>query len=286
MTTVLITGCRGQLGQELAAQLGMDPEYRLVLYDIEEMDITDAPDVFEKVRAIAPDVVINCAAYTAVDACEDNVDLAYRVNALGARNLAAVTHNIGARILHISTNYVFGGDGMRDSDGAVRAYVENDPTVPINVYGKSKLAGEQLVRVHNPRHVIFRTAWLYGGEGRNFVTNMLHRAADGEVIRAINDLWGNPTSARELSKLIIDIMERPESGIFHASCEGVCTWYEFALEIFRIKGVQANVVPCSADKYPRPARRPRYAMLDNRAARLIGAYAMAHWKDALADYLK
>jgi dTDP-4-dehydrorhamnose reductase len=187
--------------------------------------------------------------------------------------------------VHISTDYIFDGEGVRDDDGEVRPYVENDRPAPINVYGKSKLAGEEMVRAHNPRHVIFRTAWLYG-EGNNFVRTMLKLAQDNDSVKVVNDQWGNPTSTRELSRLIVDVMQRPDCGVFHATCEGVCTWHEFAVEIFRLKGIEIKVMPCTTEEFPRPARRPRYSMLDNRAARLCGAYTMAHWKDALAKYLK
>lgn len=285
MQTLLITGCKGQLGLELARQLGADENNRLILVDVEEMDITKSTDVFETVKETKPDAVINCAAYTAVDACEQNVDLAYRVNAIGARNLAAASFEVGAKIVQISTDYVFDGRGVRDNDGTIRPYVENDKPEPVNVYGKTKLAGEEMVRAHNPRHLIFRTAWLYG-EGNNFVRTMLRLAKDTESVKVVNDQWGNPTSTAELSKLIIDIMQRPEYGVFHATCEGVCTWYEFACEIFRLKGIDIRVVPCTTEEFPRPAKRPMYSMLDNRAARLCGAYDMAHWKDALAEYLK
>lgn len=285
MQTILITGCKGQLGLELSKQLSADENYRLIRTDVEEMDITRSTAVFEKIKETKPDVVINCAAYTAVDACEQNVDLAYRINAAGAGNLARASFAVGAKIIHISTDYVFDGEGMRDSDGSIRPYVETDRPAPINVYGKSKLAGEEMVRLHNPRHVVVRTAWMYG-EGSNFVRTMLRLAQDNNSIKVVNDQWGNPTSAREVVRFIIDFLKRPDCGVFHATCEGMCTWYEFACEIFRLKGIDVHVVPCTTEEYPRPARRPRYSMLDNRAARLCGAYAMAHWKDALAEYLK
>ncbi|MGI5908125.1 MAG: dTDP-4-dehydrorhamnose reductase [Christensenellales bacterium] len=283
MQTILITGCRGQLGLELTRQLGAG--CRLILVDIEELDITDSAAVFDQVKKAEPDAVINCAAYTNVDACEHNVDLAYRVNAMGARNLACASFEAGAKMVQISTDYVFSGEGVRDEDGSVRAYVENDRPGPVNVYGKSKLAGEEMVRAHNPHHLIFRTAWLFG-EGANFVRTMLRLAKDHDSLTVVNDQWGNPTSTKELARLIIDVMRRPEYGVFHATCEGVCTWYEFACEIFRLRGLETRVVPCTSAEYPRPAPRPRYSMLDNRAARLCGAYSMAHWKDALAEYLK
>jgi len=256
----------------------------LILTDLEELDITDAALVYARMRELKPDVVINCASYTNVDACEHNVDLAYTVNAIGARNLAVASHEIGATIVQISTDYIFSGEGVRDHDGAIRAYVESDRPGPINVYGKSKLAGEEMVRAYNPRHIIFRTAWLFG-EGTNFVRTMRTLARDHDSVTVVNDQWGNPTSTKELARLILDVLRRPAYGIFHATCEGVCTWYEFACEIFRLQGMPTQVVPCTTAEYPRPARRPRYSMLENRAACLHGAYTMAHWKDALKEYL-
>ena len=284
MQTILITGCKGQLGRELAKQLGADGNNKLVLTVIEELDITDAAQVYARMREVKPDVVINCASYTNVDACEHNVDLCYRVNAVGARNLAVASKEAGAMMVQLSTDYVFGGEGVRDEDGTIRAYVETDRPGPVNVYGKSKLTGEEMVRVHNPRHIIFRTAWLFG-EGNNFVRTMLTMARDHDSVTVVNDQWGNPTSTKELARLMLDVMRRSEYGLFHATCEGVCTWYEFACEIFRLKGMPTKVVPCTTAEYPRPALRPRYSMLDNRAACLHGAYTMAHWKDALKEYL-
>ena len=283
--TILITGSLGQLGRALTAQLQDKPEYILILWDVDQLDITDAQAVLDAMERMHPDIVINCAAYTAVDACEEHEDVAFKVNALGARNLAAGAYAVGAKIVHVSTDYVFDGKGNRDKQGNMRPYVEQDLPAPNTAYGRTKLAGEEMVRAQNPRHLILRTAWLYG-EGNNFVRTMLKLAQNHDSIRVVDDQYGSPTSAEELAKLIVDLMQKPEYGTFHATCAGECSWYAFACKIFELSGVKVQVNPCTTEEYGSPTPRPAYSVLDNRMARLTGAYAMCPWEQALEVYLR
>ena len=291
---VMITGAKGQLGKEVARQMKEVNSYTLFLCDVDELDITEIESVKSYCTPLNLDIIINCAAYTAVDRCEEEVDLAYKVNAIGPRNLAIVAESIGAKLVHISTDYVFDGEGIQkrnieDAESAefktdLRPYTEFDVTGPETVYGDSKLAGENFVKEFCTRYFILRTAWLYG-DGNNFVRTIIGLSEKYPELKVVDDQIGSPTSTYELTKGILSLIETENYGLYHGTCEGRCSWYEFTQEIFRIKGINTNVKACTSEEYPRPAKRPHWSVLDNMMFRLNGVHTFAHWKDAVHTYL-
>jgi len=284
MKTVLVTGSGGRLGTALVRELLGIPDINTVQADRSKLDITDYAAVKSAAASVKPALIINCAAYTDVDSCETDCLNAYRTNAEGPRNLAEAANAHGAAFMHFSTDYVFGGEGIIGEDGAVRPYTELDEPNPRTVYGQSKLAGERLVMAANPRHYIIRTAWLYGN-GESFVTRILRAAKGKDSIRVVADQWGTPTSISELVKASIQLMDTGNYGLFHGTCEGCCTWRDFALEIFRILGIKTDVIPVSTDDFPRIAKRPGYSVLDNYMLRHTTDIVFADWKDALSGTL-
>ena len=276
---VLITGGRGMLGRTLCAELN---EFEMVPTDLPEGDITD-PAVFEALLAeVKPDAVIHCAAMTAVDKCETEIDLAYKLNAFGTGVVAMACHRQGVRLIAISTDYVFEGS-------ADRPYNEFDAADGGNtVYGKSKFAGEEAVRRHCPDHVICRISWLYGAGGPSFVHTML-KLADGtrEELKVVADQTGNPTSCLAVARQLRNILnDRRLAGTFHMTCEGETSWAGFAQEIFRLRKIGQKVVPCRSDEFLRPAPRPANSRLDKMMLRLAGLPPMPHWQEALAEFLE
>ena len=276
---VLLTGGRGMLGRTICEELA---DFEVVATDLPEADITDESGIDAVLERHCPDVVIHCAAMTAVDRCEQEVDLAYRLNARGSANVAAACDRQGVRLIAISTDYVFDGD----SD---RPYTEFDvATGGRTVYGKSKFAGEEQVRALCPNHVICRISWLYGKDGPSFVHAML-KLADGSrpVLKVVADQHGNPTSAYAVARKLREILLRPKlRGTFHVTCEGEATWAEFAEEIFRLAGKDQRIEPCTTEEFPRPAPRPRNSRLDKMGLRLSNLPPMPYWKDALAEFMK
>ncbi len=276
---VLITGCRGQLGLELARQFNeFNGAYSLIETDVHNLDITNQEMVFELVRSQKPDVIINCAAYTNVDGCETDELNAYRVNAVGPQNLSAAAFSIGAKMVQVSTDYVFDGTGNTPK-------VETDPMNPRSVYGKSKAMGEILVKDINPRHFIVRTAWLYG-EGNNFVRTMLRLAKEKDEVKVVDDQFGSPTSTKDLARCIIKLINTESYGTYHGTCEGSCSWNQFAKKIFEIKGINIKVSEMTTEELNRPAERPKYSVLDNFMLKLVGINEFRSWEEALTDYLK
>ena len=279
---VLITGCQGQLGKELCRQIDelnqVRPQFQVVATDLDSMDITDTHQVQKIVSFEKPEVIINTAAYTKVDACETDEQTAFRVNALGARNLAVAAYNIGAKILQVSTDYVFDGTGRTP----LREY---DPVNPLSVYGKSKALGEQLVMTTNPRYFIVRTAWLYG-EGHNFVRTILKLAAERDELKVVNDQVGTPTSTVDLARCILDLIQTEHYGVYHGTCEGECTWYEFARRILALKGINKRVIPISTKELKQVAKRPAYSVLENFMLDLVGLNFFRTWEEALEEYLR
>lgn len=276
---VLLTGGRGMLGRTICEELA---DFEIVPTDLPEADITDEDRIDAVLREHRPDAVIHCAAMTAVDKCEEAVDLAYRLNARGTANVASACDRQGIRLIAISTDYVFEGDGDRP-------YSEFDvATGGQTVYGKSKFAGEEQVRALCPDHVICRISWLYGKGGPSFVHAML-KLADGTrpVLKVVADQHGNPTSAYAVARELRSILRRPNlRGTFHVTCEGEATWSEFAEEIFRLTGKNQRIEPCTTEEFPRPAPRPRNSRLDKMGLRLANLPPMPHWKDALAEFMK
>jgi len=276
---VLLTGGKGMLGRTLVRELGGD--FEVVPTDLPEADITDEDVIDAVIAQASPDAVIHCAAMTAVDKCETERDLAFRLNARGTANVAAACRRHGVRLVAISTDYVFEGD-------ADRPYTEFDrPTGGRTVYGQSKFAGEEAVRSLCPNHVIARISWLYGAGGPSFVHAMMN-LADGTrpVLKVVADQHGNPTSTVAVARALGNILKRPNlCGTFHLTCEGEATWAEFAEEIFRLARREQKVQPCTTDEFPRPAPRPKNSRLEKMALRITGLPPMPHWKDALAEFM-
>jgi dTDP-4-dehydrorhamnose reductase len=273
---ILITGANGQLGRELTGQYSQK-NAELILTDVEDLDITNGNKVYEFVREYRPQLIINCAAHTAVDKCESDIDNAYRINAIGPKNLAQASYAVGAEIVQVSTDYVFSGEVNKE-------LTELDEVGPQTLYGASKLQGELLVKEFNPKHYIVRTAWLYG-EGNNFVKTMLNLSKSNSTLKVVNDQYGTPTSTVDLSRAIIKLVEEKNYGLFHGTCKGQCTWYDFAKEIFRLSDININVVPCSTDEFPRPAKRPKYSVLRNYMMELTTGDVFRTWEESLMDYL-
>lgn len=275
---VLLTGGKGMLGRTLCAEL---TDFEVIPTDLPDADITNEAGFDALLKRIKPDVVIHCAAMTAVDKCETETELAYKLNAYGTANVASACHRNGIRLIAISTDYVFEGN----SD---RPYNEFDtPDGGNTVYGKSKFAGEEAVRRHCPDHVICRISWLYGAGGPSFVHAMI-KLADGTrpELKVVADQIGNPTSALAVARQLRNILNRKELvGTFHLTCEGEATWADFAAEIFRQKGIAQKIVPCTTGEFPRPAPRPANSRLDKMMLRLAGLPPMPHWKEALSEFL-
>ena len=273
---IIVTGVKGQLGHDIIKQIG--DRHDTIGIDIEELDITDIGAVQAFVKTARPDVVVNCAAYTNVDACEANDVLAYKVNTAGPRNLAVACADLGARMVQISTDFVFDGK-------AAAPYTEYDRTNPLSVYGKSKWAGEELVRDILPKHFIVRTAWLYGLNGNNFVKTMLKLAQTNKRLTVVDDQRGTPTCSWDLAAEITRLIETDAYGTYHCTNEGECTWNDFAREIFRLKGIELEVAPISTEQLGRPAARPAYSVLRNLMLEITIGNHMRPWKDALEEYL-
>nr|WP_302598875.1 dTDP-4-dehydrorhamnose reductase [uncultured Cellulosilyticum sp.] len=276
---ILITGANGQLGLELQAQLGQEPEkYKVIVTDYEGLDITNLNQVKAQLLLEKPDVVINCAAHTAVDKCEEDIENAYKINAIGPKNLAIGCEEIGAKLVQVSTDYVFSGD----NPGARR---EDDMTGPQSIYGTSKLLGEEYVKTFCKKHFIVRTAWLYG-EGNNFVRTMLKLAETHKELNVVGDQFGSPTSTRDLAKAIIALIDTEYYGTFHGTCEGECSWYDFACKIFELKEIDVKVNKVTSEEFVRPAKRPKFSVLDNFMLKLYGLNSFRNWEEALEEYLR
>lgn len=246
--------------------------------DVGELDITNIDKVMELAREVQPYAIINCAAHTGVDACETEYDKAFKINAIGPRNLSIAARETGAKLMHISTDYVFDGKGTRP-------YVETDATNPQGAYGSTKLAGENFVKDFADRYFILRTAWLYG-DGKNFAKTMLRLSETNEKVRVVGDQFGSPTSASELTKAINALLFTENYGMFHATCEGSCSWAEFAREVFRLAGKTTKVEAITTEEFGAPAPRPAYSILENRMFKLTTDFMFADWHDAIAEYMK
>ena len=287
MKKVLVTGCNGQIGRAIQKEYAGDVTF--ILTDVAEgegitsLDITDIDAVMSLVLNEKPDVIINCAALTNVDGCEKMWDLAYKINAIGPRNLAIAATAVGAKLVHVSTDYVFAGTERTPR-------TEFDTPDPISAYGKTKLEGEQFVRQFAEKFFILRTAWLYG-DGKNFVKTMVRVAKTHDEVSVVCDQFGSPTSAVELAKMIHFLEGTDNYGIFHATCEGETNWADFTEAFYAKLGITAKVNHITSEEYarmnPEAAKRPAYSNLDNYMLRLTtNQFAMANWEDALDVYLK
>ena len=278
MIKLLITGGNGQLGRAINNLYKDRADIECINTDVGELDITNLDEVLAFVENCKPYAIINCAAHTAVDLCEDQEELAYKINAIGPRNLSIAAEKNGAKILHISTDYVFAGD-------ATKPYKEFDIPNPQGVYGATKLAGEIFVKEFSTRYFIIRTAWLYG-DGKNFVKTMLRLAEDRDEIGVVYDQVGSPTSTFELAKAMDSLLFTENYGTFHGTCEGVCSWADFAEEIFKIAGKNVKVNRLTSDEYPAKAKRPAYSVLENYMFKITNGFMFADWHDALKEYMK
>lgn len=287
---ILITGANGQLGNELISILksgksdigSIDSAYEnceIVSGDIDVLDITDAPNTEKFIAENKPDLIINCAAMTNVDGCETNFALAMKVNALGARNLAIAANKVGAKLVHVSTDYVFAGNGSTP-------YCEWDICSPQSIYGKSKLLGENYVREFCDKYFIFRTSWLYGLIGNNFVKTMIKLGKEKDEIKVVNDQRGNPTNANDLAHHILKAALTNEYGTYHCTGTGECSWYDFAKTIMDYAGLNCNVLPCSTEEFPRPAKRPAFSSLNNLMLQCTVGDEMRDWQIALKSYIQ
>ncbi len=287
MEKIIVTGCNGQLGRAINKELPKD-KYELINTDVFEgegiipLDITNVDAVVELARKTKATAIINCAAYTAVDKQESDVDLSYKINAIGPRNLAIAATETGAKLVHISTDYVFEGNGTRP-------YIEFDKTGPVSVYGKTKLAGEEMVKQFARDFFIIRTAWLYG-DGKNFVKTMLGLSEKYDEVSVVKDQLGTPTSTKELAKAIHYLLRTENYGVFHGTCEGDTNWADFTEEIFRLAGKNTRVNHVTTKEYseknPQAAPRPAYSILDNYMFRLTSDFRFADWHYAIEEYLK
>ncbi len=279
---VLVLGSRGMLGQELNARaeaLLASSGGSVVGMDIDECDITDPSAVIRTMREVSPAVVINAAAYTDVDGCESNVDLAMRANAEAPGHLAGACAQAGATLVHFSTDFIFDGE-LR------RPYRPDDEANPLSAYGRSKWQGEEAIRGSGCRHLIVRTSWLFGAGGRNFVEAILNKAEAGEQLRVVTDQVGRPTLTTDLVDAVIRLFDIDATGTVHFANDGHCSWFEYAQEIVRQAGIDTDVQPTAADALSRPARRPAYSVLDLEDYVQRTGVRPPHWKDALGRYLK
>ncbi len=275
---VLVTGVRGQLGYDVVREL-KKRQIEAVGVDVEEMDITDPAQTETVIREAAPDAVIHCAAYTAVDAAEDNEELCREVNARGTENVARICGEMNIKMMYISTDYVFDGKGTRP-------WEPDDPRDPLNVYGQTKYEGELAVEKYVKKFFTVRIAWVFGVNGKNFIKTMLNLGKTHDKLTVVNDQTGSPTYTYDLARLLADMIQTDKYGRYHATNEGICTWYEFACEIFRQAGIDVEVAPVDSDEYPSKAKRPENSRMSKKKLKENGFELLPSWQDALKRYLK
>lgn len=275
---VLVTGVKGQLGYDVVKEL----EKRgltAIGVDIDEMDITDGESVQRVIKEAVPDAVIHCAAFTAVDAAEEQAELCRRVNVDGPYNIAKVCKELDIKMIQISTDYVFSGEGEK-------AWSPEDICQPKSVYGQTKYEGELAVQKLLDKLFIVRIAWVFGINGKNFVKTMLSLAEKYDTIRVVNDQFGSPTYTYDLARLLVDMVQTDKYGIYHATNEGTCSWYEFACAIFREAGINMQVVPVTSEEYGAKANRPKNSRMSKEKLTTAGFDRLPPWQDALSRYIK
>ncbi len=276
---VLVTGVNGQLGHDVVKELiakGHQPHGA----DREEFDLTNETEVHEYVKKLNPDAIIHCAAFTAVDKAESEEEAAYQVNALGTKYLAEAAKAVDAKMIYISTDYVFNGNNTEP-------YEVEQATDPIGAYGRTKLAGEEFLKATLDKYFIVRTAWVYGLNGHNFVKTMLRLGKERGELGVVHDQVGSPTYTVDLAKLLVEMVPTDKYGIYHATNDGVCSWHEFAVEIFKQAGMdEVKVNPLTTDQYPTPAKRPKYSVLSKKKLAEQGFTPLREWQEALSAYLQ
>ncbi|HCD45067.1 MAG TPA: dTDP-4-dehydrorhamnose reductase [Lachnoclostridium sp.] len=275
---VFVTGVKGQLGFDVVNEL-KKRGHEAVGVDIDEMDITDKDSVNRVIRAAAPDAVIHCAAYTAVDAAEENEEVCRNVNAKGTEYIAGVCRELDIKMMYISTDYVFNGQGDRP-------WEPDDEREPLNVYGQTKYEGELAVEENISKYFIVRIAWVFGVNGKNFIKTMLNLGKTHDKLTVVADQTGSPTYTYDLARLLADMIETEKYGRYHATNEGLCTWYEFACEIFKQAGMDVKVEPVSSDQYPAKAKRPSNSRMNKDKLEENGFLRLPSWQDALKRYLE
>jgi dTDP-4-dehydrorhamnose reductase len=277
---IMIVGNKGQLGSD--AEKVLAENYEILAVDLPELDMTNLAAVEALVRDFAPDIILNCAAYTQVDNCETEKQLAWNVNVKGPENLAVCARKYGGRLIHVSTDYVF--DGTREIP---RPYLENDETRPLSYYGVTKLESEAVVQKAIDRHMILRTAWMFGISGHNFLKTMLKLAVNtpGTEVKVVNDQYGSPTWSYRLALQILKLIENNGQGTYHATSEGYCTWYELAGYFLDKMDVPHKLVPCTSREYPTPAARPKNSILENRHLKEENINVMISWRADIDEFV-
>ncbi|PED65898.1 dTDP-4-dehydrorhamnose reductase [Priestia megaterium] len=275
---VLITGAKGQLGKELV-ELFTEKGFEVYGFGRDKMDITNQAQVQEMIGFVKPNIVIHSAAHTQVDLAESEPEQAFLINAYGTRNVAVAAEAVGAKLVYVSTDYVF--DGTTDEP-----YNEFSPTSPLGVYGKSKLAGEQFVRDFHSKFFIVRTSWVYGKHGSNFVKTMLKLGEEKKELSVVSDQIGCPTYTLDLAHAILELVDTQKYGVYHISNGGSCSWYEFAKAIFEEVGINIDLVPCTTADFPRPAARPANSVFEHMSIKLNNFTSIRHWREALSSFLK
>lgn len=275
---VLVTGVNGQLGYDVVKELEKKG-HQAVGVDRKEMDLTSTQQIKECIENVNPEAIIHCAAYTAVDKAEEEEELCRRVNAIATKEIAENAKVLDVPMIYISTDYVF--DGTKDGE-----YTEEDIPNPINVYGKTKYEGEVYVQELLNKYYIVRISWVFGKNGNNFIDTMLRLSKDREHLNVINDQVGSPTYTKDLSTLLVDMIESDKYGIYHATNEGYCTWYEFANEIFNVSNANIEVNPIVTSEYPTKAKRPMNSKMNKDKLSINGFIKLREWKDALKDYIE
>ena len=275
---ILVTGVKGQLGYDVVNELEKKG-HTAIGVDIDEMDITDAEAVDRVITEADVEAVIHCAAYTAVDAAEDNLELCRKVNATGTENIAKVCKKLDLKMVYISTDYVFDGEGERP-------WEPDDRRDPLNAYGIGKYEGELAVEENLEKYFIIRIAWVFGVNGKNFIKTMLKLGETRDEVSVVNDQIGSPTYTYDLARLIVDMVETEKYGRYHATNEGFCSWYEFACEIFRQAGMNVKVHPVTSDEFPAKAKRPHNSRMSKEKLSENGFERLPSWQDALKRYLE
>lgn len=273
---ILVTGANGQLGMSLRRSFAKAQDFQVVYTDVEELDITDLAAVRKMVAQEQVDCIVNCAAYTNVDAAEDNPELAELLNAKAVENLAVAMKEMDGLLLHISTDYVFGEEVVNTP------IPETQRPAPLGVYGRTKLQGEEAILRSGVRHIILRTAWLYSEFGKNFVKTMLRLTAEKPSLKVVFDQVGTPTYAGDLASAILRILEDPREGIYHYTNEGICSWYDFAKAIAACAGHTAcDIQPCHSNEFPSKVHRPAYSVLDKSLVKACFGLPIPYWLDSL-----
>ncbi len=276
---VVVTGVKGQLGYDVMREL-TKRGHEAVGVDIEEMDITDAAAVKRVLTDCAPDAVVHCSAYTAVDRAEDEPELCRRVNADGTKNIAEVCAELDCKLIYLSTDYIFSGEGERP-------WEPDDEPAPLNVYGQTKYEGEKEIKSRCKKYFIVRISWVFGINGNNFIKTMLRLGRENGAVKVVDDQIGSPTYTCDLAVLLVDMAESDRYGQYHATNEGICSWYEFAKEIFRAAGMgDVTVTPVSSDEFPAKAKRPSNSRMSKEDLIKNGFNKLPTWQDAVERYLK